>query len=148
VAQYCQQIMSKITVTLIIVFISIIIYLYFPKKLPSKIIKINNQEFSLEIANTISQLSKGLSRRTNLCDNCGMLFVFPHPQILSFWMKDTFIPLDMIFIDQNKKIVNIITATVGDLSLKKSISPALYCLELNASTATKLNLKSGDILEL
>ena len=140
--------MSKITVTLIIVFICIIIYLYLPKKLPSKIIKINNQEFSLEIAGTISQLSKGLSGRTNLCNNCGMLFVFPHPQILSFWMKDTIIPLDMIFIDQNKKIINIVTVSIGDLSIKKSLSPALYCLELNAGIATKLNLKPGDLIDI
>ena len=123
-------------------------YLYYPFKLRTKAIKINNQDFSIEIATTPNQLSRGLGGRTELCQNCGMLFVFPSPQILQFWMKDTLIPLDMIFIDQNNKIVNIVTATVGDFSIKKSIYPALYCLELNANRSKELNLKTGDLIDL
>lgn len=140
--------MPKIAIIIIIILITIIILLYFPTKLQTKKITINDQEFTVEIASTPRQLTQGLSNRPQLCQNCGMLFVFPTPQILSFWMKDTLIPLDMIFIDQNKKIVNIVTAQVGDLSIKNSNTPALYCLELNAGTATKLNLKPGDILKL
>lgn len=140
--------MSKITIALIIILITIIVYLYFPHKLKTKKIIINDQEFSLEIATTPRQLTQGLSNRSQLCQNCGMLFVFPHSQILSFWMKDTLIPLDMIFIDQDHKITNIITAKVGDLSVKNSTTPALYCLELNANRSQKLNLKPGDIINL
>ena len=140
--------MPKITLIFIFIFIGIIVYLYFPFKLKSKTIKINQEDFTVEIATTPSQLSRGLSNRTQLCQNCGMLFVFPNSQILTFWMKDTLIPLDMIFIDQNKKIVNIVTAKVGDLSIKYSTTPALYCLELNAGKALELNLKNGDSIEL
>ncbi len=147
-AQYRPKNMSKIILVFIIIFIGIIIYLYFPFKLKNKNIKINNQDFTVEIATTPHQLSKGLGGRNSLCDNCGMLFIFPKPQILQFWMKDTLIPLDMIFIDKDKKITNIVTATVGDLSIKKSILPALYCLELNAGTAKKLNLNPGDVINL
>lgn len=147
-ARYCQKVMPKITLIFIFIFIGIIIYLYFPFKLKTKTVKINNQEFSLEIATTPSQLSRGLSNRTQLCQNCGMLFVFPTPQILQFWMKDTLIPLDMIFLDKDKKIINIITASVGDLSLKNSLAPALYCLELNAGRSVELNLKNGDTIDL
>ena len=140
--------MPKITLIFIFIFIGIIVYLYFPFKLKSKTIKINQEDFTVQIATTPSQLSKGLSNRKELCQNCGMLFVFPNSQILTFWMKDTLIPLDMIFIDQNKKIVNIVTAKVGDLSIKYSTTPALYCLELNAGKALELNLKNGDSIEL
>ena len=140
--------MPKITLIFIFIFIGIIVYLYFPFKLKSKTIKINQEDFTVEIATTPSQLSRGLSNRKELCQNCGMLFVFPNSQILTFWMKDTLIPLDMIFIDQNKKIVNIVTAKVGDLSIKYSTTPALYCLELNAGKALELNLKNGDSIEL
>ncbi|MFA7301075.1 MAG: DUF192 domain-containing protein [Candidatus Shapirobacteria bacterium] len=138
--------MPKYTLILIVIFIGIIVYLFYPFKFKTKNIKINDQDFTIEIATTPSQLSLGLGNRSSLCQNCGMLFVFPSPQILQFWMKDTLIPLDMIFIDQNKKIVNIITAPINDLRLYNSTSPSLYCLELNAGTTTKLNLKSGDVL--
>lgn len=139
--------MPKIAIILIIILITIIFFLYYPYKLNTKKITIKGQEFTVEIATTPRQLTQGLSNRPQLCQNCGMLFIFPTPQILQFWMKNTLIPLDMIFIDQDKKITNIVTAQVGDLSIKKSLYPALYCLELNAGTATKLNLKPGDILE-
>jgi hypothetical protein len=140
--------MSKIAITLIIIIIVFIIYLYFPTKLKTRDILINDQEFTIEIATTPRQLTQGLSNRPQLCQNCGMLFIFPTPQILSFWMKDTLIPLDMIFIDQNKTITNIVTTQVGDLSIKKSTSPALYCLELNAVKSKELNLKPGDTINL
>lgn len=146
-AQYCQQTMPKIAIIAACSILVLIIYLYYPRQLKTKKININSQEFTIEIASTPRQLTQGLSNRPQLCQNCGMLFVFPSPQILQFWMKDTLIPLDMIFIDQDKKIVNVVTTPVGDLSIKNSTSPALYCLELNAGTATKLNLKPGDILD-
>lgn len=140
--------MSKIILVFVVVFIGIIIYLYFPFKLKTKIVKINNQDFSLEIATTPRQLTQGLSNRKELCQKCGMLFVFPTPQILSFWMKETLIPLDMIFLDVNKKITNIVTASINDLRIYNSTRFALYCLELNAGTAIKLGLKPGDIINL
>lgn len=141
--------MPKIIFILILIFIAIIVFLYFPFKLKTKNIKINNQDFNIEIATTPQQLSKGLSNRTNLCRNCGMLFVFPSPQILQFWMKDTLIPLDMIFIDKDKKIINIVTALpTKELPIYRSTRPALYCLELNANRAQELNLKIGDYLEI
>jgi len=140
--------MPKIATTLIIILIIFIVYLYFPTKLRTKNIFINNQEFTIEVATTPSQLTHGLSNRNELCHNCGMLFVFPTPQILSFWMKDTLIPLDMIFIDKDKKIINIVTAPINNLQIYNSATPALYCLELNAGRSQELNLKAGDIIKL
>jgi len=140
--------MSKIAVILIIILITIIVFIYYPYKLKTKKIIIDNLEFTIEIASTPRQLTQGLSNRKELCQNCGMLFVFPNSQVLSFWMKDTLIPLDMIFIDKDNTITNIITAQVGDLSIKNSTTPAKYCLELNSGRATQLNLKSGDTINL
>lgn len=140
--------MPKIAIIIIIILIAIIILLYFPFKLKTKDIIINNQKFTVEIASTPRQLTQGLSKRKELCQNCGMLFVFPTPQILSFWMKDTLIPLDMIFIDQDKKITNIINAPINNLQIYNSARPALYCLELNAGRYQELNLKPGDIINL
>lgn len=147
-ARHYQKAMPKVAIILIIILITIIVFLYFPYKLETKKVSLNGQQFLVEIASTPRQLTQGLSNRKELCQSCGMLFVFPTPQILQFWMKDTLIPLDMIFIDENKKIVNIVTTQVGDLSIKNSTTPALYCLEINANTATKLKLKPGDLIEL
>ena len=147
-ARHRQKIMPKIVLIFIVLLIGFIVYLYFPFKLKTKNIKIKDQDFSLEIATTPSQLSRGLGGRQSLCPNCGMLFIFPTPQILQFWMKDTLIPLDMIFIDANNKIINIVTAPINNLKIYTSMSPALYCLELNANRASELNLKTGDTISL
>ena len=136
--------MPKTLLIFILIFIVIVLYLYFPFKLKTKTITVNQQEFTVEIATTPNQLSRGLSNRTQLCQNCGMLFIFPYSQILSFWMKDTLIPLDMIFINKDGKVVNYVTAPINDLRIYNSSSSALYCLELNAGIANKLNLKPGD----
>ena len=83
-----------------------------------------------------------------------MIFVFPSPQILSFWMKDTLIPLDIIFLDSKSQIVNFVTAepepNVPDnkLILFQSKSPANFAIEIPAGTIQKLNLTPGDQINL
>src|SRR3989344_3516093 len=61
--------------------------------------------FDIEIASTSEELSKGLMFRENLEKNSGMLFIFPENGIYGFWMKNTLIPLDIIWINSNKEIV-------------------------------------------
>ena len=65
-------------------------------------------EISAEIAKTKQQLAVGLSRRKEMPENQGMLFLFDEEQFLAFWMKDTFIPLDLIFLNKDKQIVKIV----------------------------------------
>jgi len=147
--------MQKIGYLLILLGVILFVYYKFPRK-PSKTIeqKIGKQNFTLEIANTPYLLSKGLSGRQQLCPNCGMLFIFGHESTQTFWMKDTLIPLDMIFIKASGQITDIYTASpeMGksdfQLTLYKSTQPIKYVIELNAGTAKNLNLKTGEYLKL
>ena len=112
-------------------------------------IKINNTNYKIELAKTISQKTKGLSQREKLCSNCGMLFIFGYETELPFWMKDTLIPLDMIWLDKNGKIVDIKTAIeTNSTKIYRNQSPAQYVLELNVNDSQKLNLKIGDIIDI
>jgi len=147
--------MSKIGYLIIILIISVLIYLKFPRKVTKTIDqKIGNQNFLLEIADNPYLQAKGLSGRSKLCSNCGMLFIFNWETIQSFWMKDTMIPLDMMFINKNGQITDIYTATPQpgksdfQLTLYQSTLPSIYVIELNANTVQKLNLKKGDLLKL
>lgn len=147
--------MSK-TVNLVIIFFLLfwIMFITWPHKTKNISQKISNNDFIFEIANTPRLQTKGLSGRQELCKNCGMLFVFNKENIQTFWMKDTLIPLDIIFIDQNFIITDIYTATpepgVNDFSLKlyQSSRPTKYVIEINANQANDLGLKVGDHLNL
>lgn len=146
--------MPKIIFLLIAVILAILIFRYFNQKLASTAVNINNQKFYLEIASTAPQQATGLSNRKELCDNCGMIFVFGSEGTYPFWMKDTLIPLDMIWLDQSGKVVTILTAqpepNTSILSLKRyiNVSPAKYVIEINANMAQKIGLKTGDTVTL
>ena len=87
-------------------------FLFKPNKIITKITFLNEGnvavEISAEIAKTKEQLSVGLSKRKDLPENQGMLFLFNEEQFLVFWMKDTLIPLDLIFLNKDKQIVKIV----------------------------------------
>ena len=147
--------MSKnlIIILIIIILVPLVVFLFSKKnpttKFPSTNLKLNNTEYNIEIARTISQKSAGLSTRDKLCSNCGMIFIFNKDGTLPFWMKDTFIPLDMIWINSNGQITDIITATDTNSSkILQNTQPAKYVLELNAYDSQKLSLKVGDIIDL
>ncbi|HNZ84257.1 MAG TPA: DUF192 domain-containing protein [Candidatus Woesebacteria bacterium] len=147
--------MPKITIIIIIlIFAAVIYFISRPKAKPqnfdnnvSAIIKGN--PYYLEVAKTFTSRQTGLSHRTDLCSNCGMLFVFDREGKYPFWMKDTKIPLDIIWLNSKFEVVKIITATETD-SLKSFTNdqPALYVIELNANEVFKLDLKVGDIIQL
>ena len=66
-----------------------------------------NITFKVEVAKTIEERKTGLMYRKKLLNNEGMLFIFPREKIIQLWMKNTYIPLDVIFISENKVIVDI-----------------------------------------
>jgi len=145
---------------IIVLVVLLLIYLstklFINKSSPLKTItqKISDQNFSLEIADNAYLQAKGLSNRSQLCANCGMLFIFNGEAYRYFWMKDTLIPLDMIFITQNGQVTDINTANpqpgLSDLQLKiyQSSEPVKYVIELNAGISQKINLKVGDFIKL
>lgn len=141
-------------VTIILICLILIFIIFRPSEPETINIQINNNSYNLEIAKTISQKSKGLSQRNNLCQNCGMIFVFPTDSIWPFWMKDTFIPLDIIWINKENKIVSIQTAqpeynvSQSQLKIYKNDIPAKFVIEINANQAQQLNLKVGDYINL
>ncbi len=117
------------------------------------VVEIKDRKIEVELADTPAKRSKGLMYRNELGENNGMLFIFPTISKHSFWMANTYIPLDMIWIDENKKIVHIeqnvppCTET-GKLETLcnhySSETAAKYVLEVNAGYTQSNDIKVGD----
>lgn len=109
-------------------------------------LKIGN--IDIEIADNEYERQTGLMYRTSMENNQGMLFIFEDEQPRSFFMKNTSIPLDILFIDSNNRIINSIenAAPMSEESLR-SQGPAQYVLELNAGMIEMWKLQSGDRIE-
>ncbi|MFH1348674.1 MAG: DUF192 domain-containing protein [Patescibacteria group bacterium] len=91
------------------------------------------RKLAVEIADTPNERIQGLMFRKELKENQGMLFVFTQPQVLSFWMKNTLIPLDIIFFDANKEFVSAMTmqpCEADPCPSYKSERAAVYALEV------------------
>ena len=104
-----------------------------------------NITFNVEIAKTIEERRTGLMYRKKLLNNEGMLFIFPREKIIQLWMKNTYIPLDVIFISENKVIVDI-KKNMEKLSetIVKSKVKSRYALEFNAGLINRLDIEIGD----
>jgi len=101
--------------------------------------------FAVELATTPAQRGQGLMYRERLPAEAGMLFLYPAEQMISMWMRNTLIPLDMLFIDDEGRIVRIAERAVpGSLATISSGQPARAVLELNGGTAARLNISPGD----
>lgn len=109
---------------------------------------IQDKPFFTEIADTPEKHARGLMFRTHIRADYGMLFVFAEEDIRSFWMKNTLIPLDMIFLNNEKQVVDLFCSVPpcrGDpCPGYTSALPARYVLEIAGGTAKKLKLKIGD----
>lgn len=104
--------------------------------------------FFVEIADSEAERSRGLMFRQLLTDDFGMLFVFDSESFQSFWMRNTFVSLDIIFIDEGGEIVSISedTEPLTDTS-ERSEAPAKYVLEVPAGTSDALGIDAGDHVE-
>lgn len=101
----------------------------------------------VETAATSEEWRIGLMFRESLGENQGMLFVFPEEKIYSFWMKDTLIPLDMIWINENFEVVEIKSVQPCVADPCETYTPtanAKYVLEVNSGFAEKNGIKIGD----
>lgn len=101
-----------------------------------------------EIADTGLEREKGLMYRTSMPENHGMLFVFDHPAVLRFWMKNTLIPLSVAFIDSKGRIVDIQSMEPRTETVHSSKKPARYALEMNQGFFRKHHIEVGDRVEL
>jgi uncharacterized protein len=101
--------------------------------------------FSVEVMRTQPELEKGLMYRTSMPEDHGMLFNFRVEQSIMMWMKNTYIPLDMLFMDKTGKVVGIV-ADAKPLSeqILSAAAPTYAVLELNGGEAAKIGLKVGD----
>lgn len=101
--------------------------------------------FTVELARKPEERAVGLMFRTEMAADRGMLFDYDREQPVSMWMKNTFIPLDMLFIRADGRIANIAEwTTPRSLDEVASKGPVKAVLELNGGTAARLGLKAGD----
>jgi uncharacterized protein len=100
--------------------------------------------FKVELAVTPEQQEKGLMHRKSLNKGTGMLFVFDTDQMRFFWMKNTYIPLDLVFVTSKFEVVNIFHyAKPLDESTMSSTLPVKYVLEINAGDADRCRIRVG-----
>ena len=103
------------------------------------------QKFTIELALTDAQMEQGLMFRRSLAPDAGMLFDFKSPTAVSMWMKNTLIPLDMLFLDEHGRIIDIRERAVPlSLDIIAAKAPARYVIELNGGTVARLGIKPGD----
>jgi len=102
-------------------------------------------KFTVEVATTPGQMEQGLMFRQSLPADAGMIFDYGVPSMAAMWMKNTLIPLDMLFVDQRGRIINIHERAVpGSLEPIAAAAPARAVIELNGGTAARLGIKPGD----
>lgn len=113
-------------------------------------VTIRGHRFSVEVATTPAEHEHGLMDRTSMPADHGMLFVFQQASPLTFWMKDTLIPLDMLFFDDAHRLVaihaDVPPCKADPCAEYPSVVPARYVLELNAGVAAKLGVRKGDVI--
>jgi len=110
------------------------------------ILSINDTDFAIAIADDQKKRSKGLMGFEEMPARAGMLFVFERSGRVGFWMKDTLIPLDIIFINEHGEITQIHEmAKPHDLTTIESDLPVRYVLEINGGLAEELGFAPGDI---
>lgn len=109
--------------------------------------KVIKKKIDIEIADTEYDRELGLMFRKEMSDEQGMLFIFPVEDELSFWMRNTYIPLDMIFINSQKRIITIHKNTIPlSEGSYRSSAPAKYVLEVNGGFTDRYQIKEGDYI--
>jgi uncharacterized membrane protein (UPF0127 family) len=105
------------------------------------------QPFTVELATTSDQMALGLMFRQSMPADAGMLFIYPSEQHVEFWMKNTLIPLDMLFIGADGHIKHIAQRTIPlDETPIPSVEEVKSVLEVNGGTVERLGIKTGDMV--
>ena len=113
-------------------------------------VELKGKRFTVEVAESQEKQALGLMFRESMPDDHGMVFIFPAEGMRSFWMKNTRIPLDIMYFDKELRMVSVSADTppckVRRCPSYPSKGPAMYVLELNAGMAAKLGVGEGDVL--
>lgn len=143
-------------IVIIVILASIVIFEQYQKFAERNFITIHTgagkTEIRVEYAATAEKQKQGLAGRVSLSKNSGMLFIFPDEKIQSFWMKNTLIPLDLMFVNTNGRINEIVTMQPcpedAACPTYTSKEPARFAIEVNAGFTAKNQIIEGDILEI
>ena len=106
-------------------------------------IEIGDKEYNVEVARTEEEKVKGLQEKESLGEDEGMLFVYDEPQEIAFWMKDTAIPLDIVFIDEDGEVISVQQGQPYDETLLEE-DGVMYVLEVNQNSG----IQPGDELDI
>lgn len=115
--------------------------------LPVIPLQIGSHTFAVEVAKSEPEQQKGLMFRTQMGADEGMIFLRDPPDLAAFWMRNTVIPLDIIFIGKDRRILNIAHGVPYDETPLPSAGIAAAVLELNGGRAAALGIKPGDAVE-
>lgn len=117
-------------------------------------LKIQNKTLKVEIAETLEQQQRGLMYRKTLSDDEGMIFIYKNEQFLSFWMKNTFVPLSIGFFDKSKKLFQIEDMLPASSEMQtqlpsyQSRRPAQYALEVPKGWFQRHHISMGSVFDL
>lgn len=118
-----------------------------PQSLPITTIRVGPHPVAAEVAATPDQRTIGLMYRFSLPADHGMLFVFPEPQPLSFWMRNTYIPLSIAYIDVEGRILNVVEMPPRSDATHPSRGEALYALEMRKGWFAERGIGPGAMVE-
>lgn len=110
-------------------------------------VKVGDGSLKVELAESAGQQERGLMYRQKLGRNRGMLFVYDREEVRSFWMKNTYVPLSIAFIDADQKIVHITSMSPRDTDSHSSRKACQYVLEANKGWFDDHGVEVGDVLD-
>jgi uncharacterized membrane protein (UPF0127 family) len=116
--------------------------------------KLGGVDAAIEVADNLTERENGLMHRTTMPDDHGMLFVYPEPKVLAFWMKNTAIPLSIAFIVEDADPAHGTIVNIEDMQpyvefpATVSQKPVRFALEMNQGWFKKHGLKNGDKVDL
>lgn len=119
-----------------------------PVMAPNCTVQVGQAKWQLEVAQSEEAREKGLMFRRSMPENQGMIFVFESPRTVAMWMKDTYLSLDMIFVDKDMLVAGVENAKALSEDILHSPGKVAYVIELNAGQAQKYNINHRDRVDL
>ena len=143
-----KKALIKRTIYTLILLGFIALFLTFAQRQNQDTVCFDSSCIDIELALTPQEITAGLMHRTELCESCGMLFVFENQGRHNFWMKNTLITLDIIWMDADSKIIyiekQVKSCNTATCSTYGPNADSRYVLEVNGGYAEKYNIHVGD----